>query len=74
LGFWIAGTFFLLVLLSCPLLSAMIALGGGNYVMGGILFLAVVLREYGPHIAGAFAAAGMILLTVRLANRRRDRF
>src|SRR5437899_2154580 len=70
-GFWIVGTALLAVLIGCNLLPLIVFLGGGKYIIGGAMFLAAFLYDWGVPLAGAMAGAGLILLFALLVNRRR---
>jgi len=70
-GFWIAGTLLLLVLVVPALLPLIFLMVGAKYVLGGIVHLGFFIYEWAVPVAGTLAGGGMILLTVRLVNRRR---
>ncbi len=53
------------------LLPLIFFMGGGRYVLGGMVHLGFFIYEWAVPVAGTLAGGGMILLIVRLVNRRR---
>jgi hypothetical protein len=71
-GFWIAGTLLLLVFAVPALLPLIFFMCGAKYVLGGMVHLGFFIYEWAVPIAGTLAGGGLILLIVRLVNRRRS--
>jgi len=69
-GFWIAGTFVLLLFSGCLLVPAIVALGGGKYIAASAMIVIEILYHWGGALAGAVAAAALILSIVWFVNRR----
>ena len=69
-GFWMAGTSVALALLSVCILPFLILAGGERSIAVAIWVIAFFI-ESGPSILGAIAFAGVIVLFIRLVNRRR---
>jgi hypothetical protein len=70
LGFWVAGTAIMLFLIGSALLP-MILLFGGKPAVTVLIATILLFFEYAREIVAVLASAGIILLIVRLTNRRR---
>ena len=70
LGFWVAGTAIMLFFIGSASLPAII-LFGGKPVIQVLVVTILLLFGYAREIVAVLASAGIILLIVRLTNRRR---